>query len=294
MRDMLFRLAGLAVPLLALMTQGCHSDRHSPTSASPSQSVISDIQIRPLTGQFSDRNVQYRITANVTNPEGLVGGTAELKAGTAEARRKSLREGGAVVAQTPIKGSDLSGNQLHVTLSFNHPPVGVMHLLFLVVDANGLESNAVPLVIGIDEPPPPPPPPPPAATFGETLGATFQHPRCTNCHGFNVPNTTGLNHAARPPTCSLCHTVPGWHAPGASFNLAGLSPSQICNLVKTKQGNNPTVIQNHLKTDSLIHWAITDGVVEGKLQPGGTAPPGNASTWNQNIDRWIQDGLNCG
>jgi hypothetical protein len=289
-RSTLFRRAGLAVLALGLMAMGCDNDHHSPTSAELSQSVISDVQIRPLTGQFSDRNVQYRITSNVTKPEGLVGGTAELKASAAERRRQSLGEG-QVVAQTPIKASNLSGNQLRVTLNFNRPPVGVMHLLFLVVDARGLESNSVPLVIGIDEPPPPPPPP--AATFGETLGATFQHPRCTNCHGFNVPNTTGLNHAARPPTCSLCHTVPGWHAPAASFDLAGLSSSQACNLIKTKQGNNAAVIEDHLKTDLLIHWAITDGTVLGNLQPGGTAPPGNASAWNQNIDRWIQDGLKC-
>jgi hypothetical protein len=124
-------------------------------------------------------------------------------------------------------------------------------------------------VIGISEPPPPPPP---SATFGDTVGVTFQHARCTNCHGFNVPNTTGKNHANRPKTCSLCHSVPGWHAPGASFNLAGLSAAQICNLIKTKQGNNAAVIENHLKNDLLIRWSITDGTVLGNLQPGGTAP----------------------
>src|SRR5215813_6406318 len=100
MPSTLFRRAGLAALLLGPMLHGCDNDHHSPTSAALSQSVISDVQIRPLTGQFSDRNVQYRITSNVTNPEGLVGGTAELKTSTAETRRHSLGEG-AVIAQAP-------------------------------------------------------------------------------------------------------------------------------------------------------------------------------------------------
>ena len=287
-RTLLRRLRPAAL-LLALMVAGCNDS--SPTNATVSESVLSNVQIRPLTAQFSDRNVQYRLTATVTNPDGLPGGTAQLRQSTAEARRRSLRLGGPAVAQAPITAANLVGSELGVTLGFNRPPAGTLHLLFLVVDARGLESNAVPLVINIAAPPPTPGSS--KATFVQTLGTTFQDPRCTNCHGFNVPNQTGVNHIGRSPTCSNCHSVAGWHAPGASFNLTGLSRSEICTLVKTKQGNNAAAIEDHLKNDLLIQWAIIDGTVLGNLQPGGTAPPGNLGTWNDRVDRWIDDGLKC-
>lgn len=288
-RTMLRRARPLALAL-GLMVVGCDHDRSSPTQAALSQSVVSNVRVRPLTGQFSDRNVQYRFTATVTNPEGLVGGRAQLKTSTAEARR--LSPAGPVVAQAPITEPNLVGSELRVTLGFDHPPVGNMRLLFLVVDARGRESNAVPVELGITPPPPPPPPPPPA-TFGETVGATFEHPRCTNCHGFKIPNTTGQHHVARPPNCSLCHTVSGWHAPAASFSFAGLSRAQICSLIKSKLGNNAAAIEDHLKNDSLVQWAINDGTVLGNLQPGGKAPPGNLGTWNQRVEQWTGDGLRC-
>jgi hypothetical protein len=300
-------LAGLT---LGWVLVGCGDDNHrSPTGPSTSQSVISNLKIRPLTGEFSDRNVQYLITTTVTNPAGVVGGTAQLKtAATAEVRRRTAALVGQVVSKAPIAAQNVVGDQLRVTLGFNRPPVGVMHLDFSVVDARGLESNAIPLVIGIAEPPPPPPEPPspppprppspppppkPGPSFAETVGRTFQHPRCVNCHGFKVPNTTGNNHVARPTTCSSCHTVPGWGAPPSSLSLAGKSLSQICNQVKVSRGNNAALIDEHLKHDALILWAISDGTVLGNLRPGGKAPPGDVGAWSSLVTQWTGGGLRC-
>jgi hypothetical protein len=87
--------------------------------------------------------------------------------------------------------------------------------------------------------------------------------------------------------------VPGWHAPNATFNLVGLSSNQICQLVKSKQGNNAAVIETHLKDDLLIQWAISDGTVPSGPPALAKAPPGNLAAWNQRIDQWIDGGLVC-
>jgi hypothetical protein len=278
---------GLAALVLGLLVAGCSGDdRGTPTGTRLSQSTISNVQIRPLSGQVAGRSVQYQITATVTNPQGLVGGTAQLKPATAQARRNLALE-----AKTPITQQNVVGDVLRVVLVLVQPPVGTLRFIFSVIDAQGLESNGVLLVIGITAPSTPPAPEGPS-TFVQILGATFQHPRCANCHGFEVPNQTGTDHIGRPPTCNTCHSVPGWHAPDASFNLAGLSKTEICQLIKSKQGNNAGAIETHLKDDPLIQWAISDGTV-----PGGsvlkTAPPGNLTAWNRRIDRWIDDGLVC-
>lgn len=285
--------AALAALVLVPVVVGC--DNSDPTGPATSQSVISNVQVRPLTGQFSNRLVQYRITSTATNPAGLVGGVAQLKtAALPQARRSMAAIVGQVVAKAPVTANDVVGTELRVVLEFNRPPVGVMHLNFSVVDAQGLETNEIPLVIGIDKPPPPPPPPPAPPSFAQTIGPTFLHPRCTNCHGFQVPNAIGTAHVGRPPTCSLCHTVPNWHAPAPSFDLAGKSLPQICEMAKSTQGNNPAVIDNHLKNDTLIQWAINDATVLGNLQPGGKAPPGALGPWNDLINQWIAGGMSCG
>jgi hypothetical protein len=268
---------------------GCSDDDHgTPTGTRLSQSEISNVQIRPLSGQVAGRNVQYQITATVTNPQGLVGGTAQLKPATAQARRDLALE-----AKTPITQENVVGDVLRVVLVLVRPPVGTLRLIFSVIDAQGLESNGVPLVIGIAAPTPTPSVSEGPSTFVQVLGTTFQHPRCTNCHGFQVPNQTGTDHIGRPPTCTTCHTVPGWHAPNATFNLAGLSKNQICQLIKSKQGNNAAVIETHLKDDPLIQWAISDGTVPSGPPALQKAPPGNLAAWNQRIDQWIDDGLVC-
>src|SRR5262245_33551464 len=280
-------LAGLA--LVGLLV-GCGEDHHRSPTGSTSASVISNLKVRPLTAQFSDRNVQYQIITTVTNAEGLVGGTAQLKTvPTAEVRKGEAAVSGQVVSKSPITAQNVAGNELRVTLGFNHPPVGVLPLNFSVVDAGGRESNSIPLVIGIENPPPPPPPPLPPS-FAQTVGPSFLHPRCTNCHGFKVPNVIGTNHVARPPTCSLCHTVPGWGAPPSNLSLAGKSLSQICNQVKVSRNNDAALIDEHLKHDPLVLWAISDGTVEGTLQPGGKAPPADVGVWQTRAGQWTGGG----
>ena len=303
MRGTSLRRIGPAALVFGLLMAGCSDDDHStPTGTRLSQSEISNVQIRPLSGQVAGRNVQYQITATVTNPQGLVGGTAQLKPATAQARRDLALE-----AKTPITQENVVGDVLRVVLVLVRPPVGTLRFIFSVIDAQGLESNGVPLVIGIAAPPPTPPASEgesggerqdapgrsSPSTFVQVLGATFQHPRCTNCHGFQVPNQTGTDHAGRSTTCTTCHTVPGWHAPNKTFKLAGLSKNQICQLIKSKQGNNAAVIETHLKDDPLIQWAISDGTVPSGPPALTKAPPGNLAAWNLRIDRWIDDGLVC-
>jgi hypothetical protein len=128
------------------------------------------------------------------------------------------------------------------------------------------------------------------------LGRTFLHPRCTTCHGFHVPNANGQNHindgrAAQP--CSNCHTIPGWHAPPASFDLASKSLGEICDFVKDHVNNDPVLMANHLKGDPLILWAVGDAVLFGTLRPGGKAPPGDLDIWFDRIDRWTAAGMPC-
>jgi hypothetical protein len=290
MRGTHIRRAGLA--LAFALAVGCGDDDRS-TGSELSRSVVSNVRVVPLTGQFAKRTIQYRITATVSNPGGVVGGTAQLTSGTAQTRRTTAQTGGPVLAKTAITEQNLVGGQLNVVLTLNGLGVGTHHVLFSVIDARGLESNQVPLTLGIRSVPPPrPPPDEPDDTFERTLGATFQHARCTSCHGFEVPNQTGTNHLGRSPVCSNCHSVTGWHAPDASFNLAGLSKTQICNLVKTKQGNNATAIENHLKDDPLIQWAISDAITPDNVQRQ-KAPPGNLGAWNSLIDDWVDDGLKC-
>jgi hypothetical protein len=171
------------------------------------------------------------------------------------------------------------------------------------VAADAATSNEITFFVDIKDasaaappsPPTAPPPPPPAApSFADTIGLSFRHPRCTNCHGFQVPNEIGRVHLNRPTTCSGCHPVPGWHAPAASFVLTSKSLRQICEMVKTSRGNDPVKVEEHLKHDLLIQWAITNGIVEGALQPGGVAPPGDLGAWNARIDQWIRGGMSCG
>lgn len=125
------------------------------------------------------------------------------------------------------------------------------------------------------------------------IGPTFLHPRCTNCHGFHVPNQIGLDHAGRPSTCSLCHTILGWHAPDTSFDWAGKTVADVCAIIKQKTGGDPVVLGDHLRHDRLVQWAIDDGAVFGSLSPGGKAPPGNLGIWTDRVNRWVAGGMRC-
>jgi len=130
------------------------------------------------------------------------------------------------------------------------------------------------------------------ATFA-TLKETFQHARCTTCHGFSAASSTKPGHSTSG--CTGCHSsaavgVSNWHAPAASFDLRGKTDAQLCAMAKTAPAGK-TVAQ-HLKNDELIKWAISDGRV-----PNGTtlqkAPPANLTTWNQRVDAWIAGGMLC-
>jgi hypothetical protein len=134
-----------------------------------------------------------------------------------------------------------------------------------------------------------------------TLWPAFRHQRCYNCHGFHVPNAIGQVHIdegriAFP--CATCHTVPGWNAPPASFDLVSKTLGEICVFMKDWAGNDPAVLDHHFKHDALIRWAVGDAVLrnvgqEPQLRPGGRAPPGDLAIFDERIDAWIAGGMRC-
>jgi hypothetical protein len=131
-----------------------------------------------------------------------------------------------------------------------------------------------------------------------TVQQVFQHPRCQNCH---IPGDAplqfdaGLPHAmsvARGPDghgapglpCSTCHGesnppasfgpdappgAPRWGLPAPKHKMAwiGLSPAQLCEMIKDKKrngGRDFEALTKHVSEDSLVLWG---------WHPGGTRAP---------------------
>lgn len=132
-------------------------------------------------------------------------------------------------------------------------------------------------------------PAPSGATFTELLLPTYQHPRCTNCHGVNASPSTKPNHHVGS-TCSTCHSLGGasnWHAPPATMDFRNKTAAQMCQMTKTLSIN----IANHLTNDSLILWAVNSGAVPGSALP--KAPPSSTSAWHERVEAWLAGGQNC-
>lgn len=128
--------------------------------------------------------------------------------------------------------------------------------------------------------------------FRNLLSATFQHPRCQECHAFDEGNALSQRHQDRPKECSVCHTVPLWRAPIDSFSFANLSSAQICQAIKNKFGGNLSGLRDHFATSTLVNW----GLVDGSLPFGGsrpTAPPNDINAFLALVDTWIANGAVC-
>jgi len=140
--------------------------------------------------------------------------------------------------------------------------------------------------------------------FGLLMGQTFGHARCLNCHSMGASNATFTQHknsyniatvadAQNASKCAGCHgQFAGWRAPSTSFNWTGKTSKETCNLVKQKMSGATLV--NHLKSDTLIQWAINSGSVPPPVGTKPKAPPGNLTEWNQRVDRWTALGQPCG
>jgi hypothetical protein len=300
-----------------VVAAGCGGGGHSSPSTS---ATLTRFQIRPLTAEVNDRTVQWKLTAHVTGPGKVSEGHLRVKpAGAAlkpgpgrlPARQGSSRrvtpaettcslDGECTVELTRTTCASEHECDVEGVWRVDRPPSGRYERRVAFVAPDAATSNEITFVVDVKDapaaaaPPPPSAPPPAPPSFAETIGASFRHPRCSNCHGFQVPNVVGRVHFNRPTTCSGCHPVPGWHAPAASFALTSKSFRQICEMVKISRANDAARIEEHLKHDSLILWAITNGIVEGALQPGGLAPPGDLGAWYSRIDQWMRGGMSCG
>ena len=127
--------------------------------------------------------------------------------------------------------------------------------------------------------------------FTALLSATFAHPRCQNCHGFNEGNAAQAAHENRPTNCSQCHSTTDWHAPFKSFSFTGLSSNEICVAIKNKFGGDIGGLSAHMKSSPLLWWGIEP--IPPMRAPGGGAPPGDIATWNAWVDQWVTNGANC-
>ncbi|MFT6725049.1 MAG: hypothetical protein ACJARN_001918, partial [Arenicella sp.] len=93
-----------------------------------------------------------------------------------------------------------------------------------------------------------------ADSFSKLLGATFDHPRCQNCHAFETENASKIEHrelGRLDQDCSECHFTPGWEAPFQSFSFSNLSSSQICEAIKNKTGNDLQRLKESVTNSTL-------------------------------------------
>ena len=130
--------------------------------------------------------------------------------------------------------------------------------------------------------------------FSKLLGATFSHPRCQNCHGFETENTFKIRHrdlGRLEQNCAECHFTPGWEAPFQSFSFSNLTNAEICIAIKNKTGGDLQSLKDSVVNSTLARWAIEDGGTLSGTLP--TAPPGNMTELARLIDQWIAAGASC-
>ncbi len=132
-----------------------------------------------------------------------------------------------------------------------------------------------------------------AVTAFATVQQVFQHPRCQNCH---IPGDAPLQfdaglphqmqvtrgpegHGAEGLPCSTCHGnanapasygpnappgAPHWALPPPEHKMAwiGLSPSALCETIKSKRengGRSFEALLEHVSGDSLVLWGWNPG-----------------------------------
>lgn len=139
----------------------------------------------------------------------------------------------------------------------------------VTIDSNGDTDVFVALVSAADIEP---------DAFCQRLAGKFRHPRCATCHSMAVPGTLAFlsspqAHAGpapgsgfpvnEPSSCVPCHVtstnapVPGWMAPGASFDIRSKTVAQLAQMAL----NPPVGESEHFVTDKRVIWALDSGVL---------------------------------
>ncbi len=163
--------------------------------------------------------------------------------------------------------------------------------------------------------------------FDEAIVETFNHPRCTDCHGFgdftalaqhhgysdveNFVNATNLRlepslyvpggHVMKCDNCHFIQTVDAnghpfheieWIAPFEDLDIdwGAKTSRQICERVKQ---NLPTKYdrQEHFHGDARLFWAVEDATILGGQL--AKAPPTVFAEFLRRIDLWNHFGAPC-
>lgn len=154
----------------------------------------------------------------------------------------------------------------------------------------------------------------PSVAAFRTLHSVLTHPRCMNCHTTSNWPTQGdvqvrhMFNIVRGPDgrgvagmkCATCHqatnqvtgNVPGapdWHMAPLSMGWTGLSPSELCRMLKDPMrngGRSGARVIAHLRADPLVLWAWA---------PGGErkAPPVLHAKFVEAAETWIRLGGAC-
>ena len=124
-----------------MIATGCKGGGGHGGSSGPSSSpLVTDFQISALSPERSFREVQYLITATVTDPSNdLIGGRAEVK---------DVRTG-QIVTATITADTFIGPNRIGLLLVTNPVPAGRYDAEFSVVDAAGNRSNVIAFFVTI-------------------------------------------------------------------------------------------------------------------------------------------------
>ena len=136
----MFWLLPLAALVIAAGCKGGGGGGGGPAGPSANAPVVSNLQIRGLTAEKAFREVQYAITATVTDPNNdLIGGRAEVK-------RPATGE---TVSATITADTFIGPDTIGLVLVINPVPAGRYDLVFAVTDAAGNRSNEIAFFITI-------------------------------------------------------------------------------------------------------------------------------------------------
>ncbi|MBK8977390.1 MAG: hypothetical protein IPM29_15875 [Planctomycetes bacterium] len=136
--------------------------------------------------------------------------------------------------------------------------------------------------------------------FAEGLGQVFRDERCTRCHSFQAADGFRVDprHVGKTldnSRCGECHTqsairVPGlapdvisWIAPGAEFDLRGRDLGDIQADIIAREGD---ALDEHLREDDRILWAIEHGRVPFQEMADGGPVPISLDSWLGLVDAW--------
>lgn len=138
-------------------------------------------------------------------------------------------------------------------------------------------------------------------SFAETLYPLFLHDRCLACHQFNSKRSNGLSYTSHRSRylCDTCHQprltgLKGgeWQAPLPRLDWSGLSPREVCMLIKRNAGvgDGGRRLREHLLHDRRIRWALDSG-----MTPAGRYPTvdGGLAAWHLAVQAWVDAGMRC-